>query len=262
MYSNLTIPVCVYKSLRIDLQRKLMKTKQNVTPSESRQQRVAPSKSDNASQISFMTVSEVSRMSSIDSTPSTSATYTPKSNTTTDLEEDGIDDSERTGIMSCAPTELSERTGTLSSASQGRPARRATVDTTISLESFNSMVLSMDDSNRTGIISEQTDIASGSSSRSRRGHGSNHSSHPSSTTESQTTSGWSQPTSSASSSTAECQALTPYQIATAHQTQTARRVPRRASSASVYQEGQTTALVPRRASLGGSGEGVNKFGFF
>ena len=221
-----------------------MKTKQKVTPSESRQRRVAPSKSDNASQVSFMTVSEVSRMSSIDS---------PKSNTTTDLEEDG-NDSERTGIMSCAPTELSERTGTISSASQGRPTRRATVDTTISLESFNSMVLSMDDSNRT----ERTEIASGSSSRSRRGHGSNYSSHPSSTTESQTTSGWSQPTSSASSSTAECQALTP----SAHQAQTTRRVPRRASSASAYQEGQTTALVPRRASLGGSGEGVNKFGFF
>ena len=227
-----------------------MKTKQKVTPSESRQRRVAPSKSDNASQVSFMTVSEVSRTSN-------SATYTPKSNTTTDLEEGG-NDSERTGIMSCAPTELSERTGTISSASQGRPTRRATVDTTISLESFNSMVLSMDDSNRTGIISEQTEIASGSSSRSRRGHGSNHSSHPSSTTESQTTSGWSQPTSSASSSTAECQALTRYQIAAAaHQ-----GVPRRASSASAYQEGQTTALVPRRASLGGGGEGVNKFGFF
>ena len=235
---------CVYNLLRIDLQRKLLKTKQKVTASESQQQRVAPAKSDNASQISFMTVSEVSRMSSIDSTPSTSATYTPRVNPTTDLEEDGIDDSERTGIMSCAPTELSERTGTLSSASQGRPTRRATVDTTISLESFNSMVLSMDD--------EQTDIASGSSSRSRRGHA-NHSSHPSCTTESQATS---------SSSTAECQALTPYQIATAHQAQTSRRMPRRASSASAYQEGQTTALVPRRASLGGGGEGVNKFGFF
>lgn len=229
------------------MQRKLLKTKQKVTPSESQQQRVAPAKSDNASQISFMTVSEVSRMSSIDSTftpTSTSATYTPRANTTTDLEEDGIDDSERTGILSCAPTELSERTSTLSSASQGRPTRRATVDTTVSLESFNSMVLSMDD--------EQTEIASGSSSRSRRGHA-NHSSHVSSTTEFQTTS-------SASSSMAECQALTPYQIATAHQAQTA-RVPRRASSASVYQ-GQTTALVPRRASLGGGGEGVNKFGFF
>jgi len=221
-----------------------MKTKQKVTPSESQQQRVAPSKSDNASQVSFMTVSEASRMSSIDSTPSNSATYTPRVNTTTDL-EGSIDDSERTGILSCAPTELSERTGTLSSAFQGRPTRRATVDTSISLESFNSMVLSMDD--------EQTEIASGSSSRSRRGHAI-HSSHVSSTTESQTTS-------SASSSMAECQALTPYQSATAHQAQTA-RVPRRASSASAYQEGQTTALVPRRASLGGGGEGVNKFGFF
>lgn len=234
------------------MQRKLLKTKQKVTPSESQQQRVAPAKSDNASQISFMTVSEVSRMSSIDSTftpTSTSATYTPRANTTTDLEEDGIDDSERTGIMSCAPSELSERTGSLASASQGRPTRRATVDTTaVSLESFNSMVLSMDD--------EQTEIASGSSSRSRRGHA-NHSSHVSSTTEFQTTSSAS---SSASPSMAECQALTPYQIATAHQAQTA-RVPRRASSASVYQ-GQTTALVPRRASLGGGGEGVNKFGFF